>query len=232
VLLLVAVHRCGPFVLTRLLLLCSCTACRLQDFTKEERVQLAAKSRAEPPKFGSAGRQKVIDDMHARFLEVQRKAAAAAAGAGSSSSASSPNGKAVAAAAGAAVAAVGAPRPSDDAAAVDQGAAGAQLPSNAGNSNSEPQQQRDVFRLSESSRAQQQQAPQVQQVHAQVQAPPLLVGAGSGGGGVGVASVPGELPGDRGLTFLAVVLSVAIVAMLLKKFILAIGGDVTRAAVL
>ncbi|GFR40410.1 hypothetical protein Agub_g984 [Astrephomene gubernaculifera] len=49
----------------------------LQDFPKEERRLLAARSRAEVPRFGSAERQRVIDDMHARMLAMPGSAAAA-----------------------------------------------------------------------------------------------------------------------------------------------------------
>ncbi|KAG2497686.1 hypothetical protein HYH03_004423 [Edaphochlamys debaryana] len=41
------------------------------DFSKEERRVLAARSRAEPPRFGSAERQRVIEDMHARMLAME-----------------------------------------------------------------------------------------------------------------------------------------------------------------
>lgn len=41
----------------------------MQDFTKDERKVLAAKAHNEPPTFGSAERQRVIDDMHQRMLK-------------------------------------------------------------------------------------------------------------------------------------------------------------------
>jgi hypothetical protein len=49
----------------------------LQDFTKEERQQLAVKSQSEMPKFGSAARQKVIQEMHQRMLDLQAASVAA-----------------------------------------------------------------------------------------------------------------------------------------------------------
>ena len=39
------------------------------DFTKDERRILAARANKEAPAFGSAERQRVIDDMHRRMLE-------------------------------------------------------------------------------------------------------------------------------------------------------------------
>lgn len=52
------------------------------DYTKEERQQLAAKSRLEAPRLGSASRQKVVDDLHRRMLALQEAAAAAGPSAG------------------------------------------------------------------------------------------------------------------------------------------------------
>eukprot|EP00877_Chromochloris_zofingiensis_P001444 jgi/Chrzof1/112/Cz01g03270.t1 len=48
----------------------------MQDFTKDERQQLAAKSRTELPKFGSASRQKVIEELHQRMLALDKQAVA------------------------------------------------------------------------------------------------------------------------------------------------------------
>eukprot|EP00195_Chlamydomonas_chlamydogama_P011269 CAMPEP_0202896150 /NCGR_PEP_ID=MMETSP1392-20130828/5201_1 /ASSEMBLY_ACC=CAM_ASM_000868 /TAXON_ID=225041 /ORGANISM="Chlamydomonas chlamydogama, Strain SAG 11-48b" /LENGTH=329 /DNA_ID=CAMNT_0049581395 /DNA_START=89 /DNA_END=1078 /DNA_ORIENTATION=- len=45
------------------------------DYTKEERKKLAAKSRVDVPKYGSAERQRVIDDMHARMMAVEAESA-------------------------------------------------------------------------------------------------------------------------------------------------------------
>ena len=42
------------------------------DYTPEERRQLAARSRAEPPRFGNADRQAVIDRVHATMLDRWR----------------------------------------------------------------------------------------------------------------------------------------------------------------
>ncbi|GJP37986.1 hypothetical protein CLOM_g22429 [Closterium sp. NIES-68] len=40
------------------------------DYTKDERRQLAIKSRLAPPKFGSPGRQQVIDQIHSAMLQT------------------------------------------------------------------------------------------------------------------------------------------------------------------
>ncbi|KXZ44643.1 hypothetical protein GPECTOR_64g137 [Gonium pectorale] len=64
------------------------------DFPREERRKLAARSRLEAPRFGSAERQRVIDEMHARMLAIAAEKdaeRAAAAGAGSSSQGPSPS---------------------------------------------------------------------------------------------------------------------------------------------
>ena len=47
------------------------------DYTAEERRQLAARSRAEPPRFGNADRQAVIDRVHATMLDRWRVVASA-----------------------------------------------------------------------------------------------------------------------------------------------------------
>ncbi|KAJ9525969.1 hypothetical protein QJQ45_009351 [Haematococcus lacustris] len=41
-----------------------------KDYTKEERRALAIKSRTTIPKFGSAERQRITDEMHARMLAL------------------------------------------------------------------------------------------------------------------------------------------------------------------
>ncbi|KAG2436670.1 hypothetical protein HXX76_006198 [Chlamydomonas incerta] len=66
------------------------------DFTKDERRILAARSRTELPRFGSAERQRVIDDMHARMLAVEadKEAERAAAQAGGSNAGPSGSGSA------------------------------------------------------------------------------------------------------------------------------------------
>jgi ubiquitin-conjugating enzyme E2 J1 len=46
-----------------------------QDFPKEERALLAAKSRAAPPHFGSPERQRVTDKVHAAMLAAEAPAA-------------------------------------------------------------------------------------------------------------------------------------------------------------
>eukprot|EP00798_Chlamydomonas_sp_ICE-L_P017773 gene17773-24147_t len=45
------------------------------DFSKEERQKMAARAMAEPPKFGSAERQRLIDDMHNRMLNMAQEPA-------------------------------------------------------------------------------------------------------------------------------------------------------------
>jgi hypothetical protein len=219
-----------------------------QDFTKEERMQLAAKSRADVPKFGSAGRQKVIQEMHTRFLQQQAALAAAGASSSKGASASSKDGKdSSAAGAGAAAA------QDVQAAAQDQGVGGVQQDSSSNSSNGKPQQQQHeqqqpqlepVFSRHEPQQQQLQQprSPQVSaggsaelMSHLQHRAPAAaaphhmqqqqqvfqqarMMGAPALGPGA-----VSDLPGDRGLTFLIVVLSVAIAAMLLKKVVVAFG---------
>lgn len=53
---------------------------RLQDYTKEERRKLALKARREAPAFGSAERQRVVDEMHCRMVERLEADAATASG--------------------------------------------------------------------------------------------------------------------------------------------------------
>jgi len=229
-----------------------------QDFTKEERMQLAVKSRTDIPKFGSAARQKVINDMHTRFMELQQSLAAAAA----SSSGSNGSSPAKATPAAAAVRDVQSP----SRASVDQGVAGAAAAAAAAAAgaavaspdSSKQQEQQPVFSLQQQ---QQQRVSQVSLGGSSDQLPPLLRSTNSGSNGgsnsppaatAGAAPVgqqqqqqqqvvaamqqqqvmaaaalgPGavsDMPGDRGLTFLIVVLSVAIVAMLLKKVVVAFG---------
>ena len=60
----------------------------LQDYTKEERRKLAVKARKEAPAFGSAERQRVVDEMHSRMVErLDADAATAATGLEATSSA-------------------------------------------------------------------------------------------------------------------------------------------------
>jgi hypothetical protein len=224
----------------------ACVWLCLQDFSKEERMQMAAKSRTDMPKFGSAARQKVISDMHTRFIKQQEQLAAAgsSSGAGSSSS-STPQSPAAAAAAAAAPAGEAVVRDVLQAAQVasadqqvaaqdSRGSTGAQHPQ---------QLQQPVFSLQQQQRgltspqvsaggsselmshlhhragAQQQQ----QQVQQQVQLPAVLQQqVAMTAPGLDHAGVS-DLPADRGLTFLIVVLSVAIAAMLLKKVVVAFG---------
>ncbi len=47
-----------------------------QDYTKEERQQLAAKSRLAAPKVASQARQRLVDGLHARMLELEARPAA------------------------------------------------------------------------------------------------------------------------------------------------------------
>jgi hypothetical protein len=213
-----------------------CAALLVQDFTKEERKQLAAKSRTDIPKFGSAARQNVIQEMHARFIELQKSLAAAGP-----SSSSSP----------AAAAAVGDVHDVQSPAKVslDQGSGEQQD----GSSKPEQQQeQQQVFSLQQqqqqrcgspqvsaggtsellshfqnsgsssavaasppASPIQQQQ--QQQQMPMQFQQQHMMGAPALGPGAVS------DLPADRGLTFLIVVLSVAIAAVLLKKVVVAFG---------
>lgn len=228
----------------------------LQDFTKEERQQLAVKSRTEVPKFGSPARQKVINEMHQRMLELQQEAAASSNVAGQT--AAQPT----------AAAAAGADRPVTSATSAAAG-------SDEDNSKQQGVQHQAALQL-------QQQQPEhdaydsdtapVQDNHrgaardtaakkpaataaagAPIQATPAPATAAAAAGVPAHASVaaaaaaavpalaaqqmqlvragaavgssrPGELPGDRGLTFLIVVLSVAIAAMLLKKVMTAMVG--------
>lgn len=50
-------------------------ACIPQDWTPEERRVLAAKSRLEPPKFGTPERQAIVDGIHERMLAVEKERA-------------------------------------------------------------------------------------------------------------------------------------------------------------
>lgn len=222
------------------LLLIAAYWCFLQDFTKDERKQLAVKSRTEVPKFGSAARQKVINDMHQRMLELQQQAPA------SSSSSSSPSKVKEAAPAGPPTSAVA---PLGRTVSIDATPTGARDSDQDTNKQQQVQQQQEVLQPQVVQQGQQP-APEVQQqqtsssvqvspssnsnssmqsvtkqpaaVQYQQASPPnqlqlqraAMVAAGSR---------PGDL-GDKGLTFLALVLSVAIAAMLLKKVMTAMGG--------
>ena len=44
----------------------------MQDYTKDERRRLAAKSRTEPPMFGSLQRQEVTRAVHQRMLDAEK----------------------------------------------------------------------------------------------------------------------------------------------------------------
>lgn len=212
-------------------------------------MQLAAKSRTDIPKFGSAGRQKVIQEMHARF--VQQQAALASAGASSSKGSSKDSNPAAA----------GAEQDVQPPAKAvqDQGVGGVQQDGSSGEGT--PQQQHEqqpqlqpVFsrHAPQQQLLQQQWSPQVSAggsaelmshlQHSTAAAAPQEVAAqhmqqqqqvplqfqqqhqarmlGAPALGPGAVS---DLPGDRGLTFLIVVLSVAIAAMLLKKVVVAFG---------
>lgn len=229
----------------------------MQDFTKDERKQLAAKSCTEVPKFGSAARQKVINDMHQLMLELQQQAAAK----NSSSSSSPSRAKETAPAGPAAPAAVVLGR----SASIDAAPTGLGSSDQDSQKRLQPQQQslqqlqlqprsQQVSTTGESKQFQQQQqaesaslqdtlgqnltittsssssslqdypkrpaaavSPQQQPsvISSQLQLQPSAM--------VAAGSRPGDL-GDRGLTFLAVVLSVVIAAMLLKKVMSAMGG--------
>jgi hypothetical protein len=212
-----------------------CAALLVQDFTKEERKQLAAKSRTDIPKFGSAARQNVIQEMHARFIELQKLLAAAGP-----SSSSSP---------AAAAAAVGDVQDVQSPAKVslDQGSGEQQ------DGSSKPEQQQEQQQVFSLQQQQQQRcgSPQVsaggtsellshlqnsgsssavaasppaspiqqqqQQMPMQFQQQHMMGAPALGPGAVS------DLPADRGLTFLIVVLSVAIAAVLLKKVVVAFG---------
>lgn len=43
----------------------------VQDYKADERQKLAAKSRLEAPKFGSADRQRIVDGIHSRMLAAK-----------------------------------------------------------------------------------------------------------------------------------------------------------------
>ena len=43
----------------------------LQDYTKEERAGMAAKSREQPPQFGNSERQAVTNEIHAAMLAAE-----------------------------------------------------------------------------------------------------------------------------------------------------------------
>lgn len=44
----------------------------LQDFSKEEKRNLAVESRKAPPKYGSEAKQQIINNLHARMLAAQQ----------------------------------------------------------------------------------------------------------------------------------------------------------------
>lgn len=56
-----------------------CAPPRPQEYTKEERAALAARSRASPPQFGSTERQRVTDEVHADMLAAEARQAPGAA---------------------------------------------------------------------------------------------------------------------------------------------------------
>lgn len=220
----------------------------MQDYTTEERTQLAAKSLTDVPKFGSPARQKVVHDMHARMLELQRAAAAAGSSSSGGAKQGSPAAAAAASAATAVAAAGSAAAPADpDADAVPSGrdsAASDQRsstplsskqalppgsPDTAGSdTSSSDQQQRQAPQLPASSGAASPQplaAPvSAPTAHVQMHAAPALLQQQQRLLAATQGSLPGDMAGDRGLTFLVVVLSVAIVAMLFRKVMTAMSG--------
>lgn len=210
-------------------------------------MQMAVKSRTDMPKFGSAARQKVIADMHSRFIKLQEQLAAAGSSSSTgSSSGSAPQSPAAAAPAGAAAAAPAKEsvvrdvlQPTEVASA-DQKVA---VQDSRGTSGEQLKVQQPVFSLQQQQRgltspqvsaggsselmshlhhragAQQQQSQQQQQAQAPAMLQQQVAMTAPGLGHAGVS----DLPADRGLTFLIVVLSVAIAAMLLKKVVVAFG---------
>ncbi|WIA18651.1 hypothetical protein OEZ85_003356 [Tetradesmus obliquus] len=236
------------------------------DFTKDERQQLAVKSRTEVPKFGSAARQKVINEMHQRMLTLQQQQeeSSSSKAAGAAAAAASPAGADAAPAAAAAGSdqegskqqqqqqdnmqamqehpaavqqqqlqdAVSSSRQDNNKASIAAAAAGGKKPAAAAAAagaaaTAAASPAIPVASAPAAAAAAPAAAPAV------ASAPlghPVYVAARAGSpataaaGGGAVGSRPGELPADRGLTFLAVVLSVAIAAMLLKKVMTAMGG--------
>ena len=49
-----------------------CLRLPLQDYSKEERKDLAFKSRAAPPRFGNAERQQLTNMIHERMLQREK----------------------------------------------------------------------------------------------------------------------------------------------------------------
>uniref|UniRef100_A0A383WFP1 UBC core domain-containing protein n=1 Tax=Tetradesmus obliquus TaxID=3088 RepID=A0A383WFP1_TETOB len=240
------------------------------DFTKDERQQLAVKSRTEVPKFGSAARQKVINEMHQRMLTLQQQQeesssskAAGAAAAAAASPAGADSAPAAAAAGSdqegskqqqqqqqdnmqamqehpAAVQqqqlqdAVSSSRQDNNKASIAAAAAGGKKPAAAAAAGAAATAAASPATPVASAPAAAAAAAAAPAAAPAVAAAPLghpvYVAARAGSpataaaGGGAVGSRPGELPADRGLTFLAVVLSVAIAAMLLKKVMTAMGG--------
>lgn len=224
-------------------LLATCCCPCLQDFTKDERKQLALKSRTDIPKFGSAARQKVISDMHERMLELQQQAATSSSSRSPAKAADADLAAPVAPQTPAAAPLVRAPSTDvvpRDANGHDQDSSKCQQQDQAasGKAAAKPPQQRpkqqgaassDLHNSSKDSNAQPPSAasPGGAAAVMQQQQPPAAVIQQleqlQRAGIVAAGSRPGDL-GDRGLTFLAVVLSVAIAAMLLKKVMTAVGG--------
>ena len=48
--------------------------CHAQDFSKDEKRNLALQSRKAPPKYGSEAKQHIINSLHARMLAAQQVA--------------------------------------------------------------------------------------------------------------------------------------------------------------
>jgi hypothetical protein len=211
----------------------------LQDFTKEERQALALKSQSDPPKFGSPARQKVIDEMHQRMLQLLQQRAS------SSTSSSSRSQKDVG------VALVEAAPTAAAAAAAGSLSEGRQFSDDIG---SRQQQQQagtasatevakeatafgsDLGHTDQTNKGLPLQNEVQQQQHSSATAAARTVQATAAGSSpelpfTAAAASAGqpytETPADKGLTFLASVLVVAIVALLFKKFANAWGWQLT-----
>ena len=204
----------------------------LQDFTKEERQALALKSRTDPPKFGSPARQKVIDDMHQRMLQLMQQHQASSSSSSSPKPAAAAPSEATPSVAAAAGSLAGSRQFSDDvgsrqqqeqqqqASAGSAAAAGAKQVAAVGSDLGETDQS---LKGSATEGASQQ--------HWSSSSAAAAVPAETRPSAAAAAGSPGpaytETPADKGLTFLASVLVVAIVALLFKKFANAWGWQLT-----
>jgi len=202
------------------------------DFTKEERQALALKSRTDPPKFGSPARQTVIDEMHQRMLQLMQQHQASSSSSSPKPAGAAPS-EATPSAAAAAGSLAGARQFSDDVGSRQQeqqqqqtsagsAAAGAKEVAAVGSDLGQSDQS---LKGSAREGVSQQQWSSSSAAAAAAGPVETRASAAAAAGSPGPAYT--ETPADKGLTFLASVLVVAIVALLFKKFANAWGWQLT-----